>query len=326
VLLLRMFGLTVRGVAKAVPSSTRAALFVAYGVAVASAVALLIVFTAFLRILVVPFALGDSFGHPSVVSDFEHRLEESPGDDLRYVTAVANHYAGNHTRAAQLYAGVPSRDGLAANLAAARAHTPPVHAITSDDLYNAYTGEVWSRLVSTFGADDLGSETESLLALLVLLAIPLVPLLTFRAGARESANEEPSRLRRISALVTPGFSWAVGGAPWFGWLAALSFAIALPPFIAALRGAEYWSGVAKWLVFYDEAGLTSMLGLPPNSGSFVDRFAVGLAYPHARWWYSIFTIAAVLFVILQVGGIARAFAKHEPHEDSLDDATALMER
>ena len=39
-----------------------------------------------------------------------------------------------------------------------------------------------------------------------------------------------------------------------------------------------------------------------------------------------FTIAAVLFVILHVGGITRAFGHREHAKDSHDDVTALMER
>jgi serine/threonine protein kinase/tetratricopeptide (TPR) repeat protein len=320
-LLLRLFGLSVRRVAVSVPSSTRVALFVSYAVVFASAIAALVVFTAFMRTLVVPFALGDSFGHPVVVNDFEHRLEEAPGDDIRYVTAVANHYAGNYARAAQLYERVAAREGLASNLAAVQAHAGPVRAVTSDDVYRAYIGSVWSRLADAVGQD----ETQSLIVLLFLLVVPLAPLVAFRPVA--TGDEQSSvGFRRLLALFTPGLGWAEGGAPWFGWLAALSFAIALPPMKSAVRGDEYWSGVARWLVSFEDEHLPSMLGLPPSSGSFVDRFASGLAYPDARWWYSIFTIAAVLFVILHVGGIARAFGHREHAKDSHDDVTALMER
>ncbi|MDP9361295.1 MAG: hypothetical protein M3P29_07590, partial [Acidobacteriota bacterium] len=51
----------------------------------------------------VPVPLADSLGHPVIVASLDQILTQRDSDDLRFITAVAHHLAGDTRRAAELY-------------------------------------------------------------------------------------------------------------------------------------------------------------------------------------------------------------------------------
>jgi tetratricopeptide (TPR) repeat protein/predicted Ser/Thr protein kinase len=60
------------------------------------------------RALDLPLLLSDSIGNPAAVAGLEDALPAHDNDDFRFLTAVANHMAGNQRRAKELYEAVGS--------------------------------------------------------------------------------------------------------------------------------------------------------------------------------------------------------------------------
>jgi hypothetical protein len=59
---------------------------------------------------IAPIPLSDNLAHPSIVASLEQILTERDSDELRFITAVAHHLAGDTRRAAELYRSIQSDD------------------------------------------------------------------------------------------------------------------------------------------------------------------------------------------------------------------------
>jgi predicted Ser/Thr protein kinase/tetratricopeptide (TPR) repeat protein len=215
-----------------------------------------------------PLGLADGFGHTRIVRSFEKLLDER-GEGrpaLVYVTAVANHYAGNHDRARTLYDSAASMPNTAANRAALLAGRMPAAHPTSDELVLALGGTRVERWRDVTEFDSLGASFAMLIAILVMLALPL---LAFVAVPPRDGLPDASPLRRYCIFLLLAMPllpvWSV-----------LRSDAAVPPL----------GIVTTWNL----PTVDSAYPLPPDT----NRFLALLDYPGARVFW---TFVALSFVV-----------------------------
>lgn len=83
----------------------------------------------------VPVPLSDSLGHPVIVASLDQILMQRDSDELRFITAVAHHLAGERRRAAELYRSIPWNDATE-NLS--QIDSAPVHMPTAEMFVAAF--------------------------------------------------------------------------------------------------------------------------------------------------------------------------------------------
>jgi tetratricopeptide (TPR) repeat protein len=258
-----------------------------------------------------PIAFGDTIGHESTVRDFEARLERDPRDELRYVTALANHYAGHRERAHDLYKGLAGYEPAVKNTAALKANQRPAAPLTPDDLSAAYLGSFGQRLRVAFEAKTLD----------VPPPIFIIPVLAFLVGVtllvrprRELVEELPGESlgwgRRLAVLIVPGLGDLREGRVGRAFAAILTFGFVMPCVMALILDPHnIFSASLAGLIFGSPApNVFNSFPLPVSSLSEIhDLTSLRLSLPYAQLTFGVMFVATFVFLVLHGTAVWRMF-------------------
>lgn len=169
--------------------------------------------------------IGDSLGHETIVSDLENRLARKPGSKpVVYVTAVANHLAGNRARAETLYAQLSDDPRARANAAALTKGSMPVNPVTPEDISRAYASTGGSHALARVFQDlpDIGVVLLGILSVASVLLLMMASLRSERDRVQmQWAPATASMARKLLMMLIPGLYDAWQGAYWRTYLIVL---------------------------------------------------------------------------------------------------------
>jgi tetratricopeptide (TPR) repeat protein len=191
----------------------------------------------FAAVASMPIGISDTFGHAGIIQRLDRELTQNDRPSMRYVAALANHFAGNTARARALYNSVGDAHSVE-NMRALATGRPPVYGLEPRALLHAYSKWPVDRAPRL---EFLPNET----ALTVLMAIALCALafalvLIVAPRAPRVAPREPGFLVRAVSAIVPGLrDLASGNAP-RGYLTLTAFIFSL--FALLIR---YFAGFAS---------------------------------------------------------------------------------
>ncbi len=263
------------------------------------------------RMLVIhslPIGLNDALGHSAMVQRLESRLaSHAENRDLKWITAVANHYAGNRERAKALYDELGDEDRAKENRAALTAgrFVPPHHPLPEEFLH-AFNPSSWRELneKQTLGLDPYRHAPPLRIAAAggVLALIVIGAALLLIAFPRLSFSDRPSR---FIARIVPGFGFIRDGNPIRGFLSVAAFGLSVTAlFIRWKVGASFAQGL---IGDQDLPNVFNSIPMPNPGGLMGDAYAqshfwtIFWAYPGALT----FTVLAVVATIYTIGSHAR---------------------
>ncbi len=258
------------------------------------------------RLAATPIGWSDSIGHITILSDFEKRLSERPGSrSLIFATAVANHDAGETSRARELYNRIGADERAQRNLAALDRGMPPPAGLTLEDLRDAYLADSLAQrlrhLISNLdkGVDEDAVGTVLMLLMAILIStIPLVLMLAIRPDptlVEPVRTSEDSTIVRLLMLAIPGLYDARRGSLWRTAVIVFGLGALIMPVVMQLkyRGALPAPGPLTAMATPNYA---NAFPLPPGDA----RAAFRMAFPHARLFYSLVGVSAALALILHL--------------------------
>jgi tetratricopeptide (TPR) repeat protein len=153
----------------------------------------------------VPVPMSDNLGHPVIVASLDQVLAEHDSDEMRFITAVAHHLAGDSRRAAHLYRSLQSAEASdnLQNLDALPQHMPTVEMFVA--AFGTMSTDDVSRTLrlawhpppesSTYLTVDAYDAAQTFFLSLLLA----VALLLFALGAGRAPQQFPAL--RIAAFV-----------------------------------------------------------------------------------------------------------------------------
>jgi len=242
------------------------------------------------RLAAIPIGFGDSLGHAHIVRDFEQRLLIEPdAKTLLFMTALVNHYAGNHERARALYSRIPDEPRAARNLELAIAGKMPPAGPTARDFYHAYVPVPWYRMINIgnvttlVSGDFVESFTGTLLLgtlILVICSCPFLLMMVIRSRRELVEIELPARpdsmARRIFMLLLPGTYDMRHGSPLRAYGIVVLFTFAAVPLLVTSRNTGGFPAV----------GLLTSIAVPNISSAFPLPFTPQqdpLQYGQSAW-------------------------------------------
>jgi len=262
-----------------------------------------------IRMLVIhslPIGTSDSLGHSAMVQRLEHRLANHAGNqDLIWVTAVANHYAGNRERAKALYDELPddarareNREALAAN------RFVPPHYPQPREFLRAFNPSSWKELneKQALGLDAFRKDPPlrlaaiggafvltAILAALLLIAFPRITM--------------PNRAGKRIAWIVPGFGDILEGETLRGWLLAAAFGLSATTLLIRVKvGTSFAQGL---IGNEDLPNVFNSIPMPNPQG------LTGEAYSKSHFWTIFWAYpGAVTFTAIALIAIAYTITTH----------------
>ncbi len=254
-----------------------------------------------------PIGISDAIGHTAMVQRLEKRLENhADNQDLKWITAVANHYAGNRDRAKALYDELPEEDARVKEnreaLSAGR-FVPPHHP-RPEEFLRAFNPSSWRELNEkpAMGLDPFRHEIPvrtavagAVLAVTGILSTLL--LIAFPATTRWKGAG-----KRI-ALFVPGFGLILEGKALRGWLTTTAFGFAATAlFLRWKLGTSFAQGL---IGDEDLPNVISAIPMPNPNG------LTGTAYAQSHFWTIFWAYpGAVLLNGLAVAAILYTVVAH----------------
>jgi hypothetical protein len=176
-------------------------------------------------------------GHLNNVSALDDRLKEDDTNAVRYAAAVAHHFAGDVSRARELYESIPNDARARTNLQAlTRGVLTPPEALTDHDVRNAFIERSWT---SSLGFVALGPFALPPIPRSVILLNVLVGCLTLAARRRPASapvriGSMRARVRAFIHGLIPGALDLRCGSPLFGYalLTAATFVLLVAAVLA----------------------------------------------------------------------------------------------
>ncbi len=282
----------------------RIAVLVSYLVFIASVIALIDRSATYNVIAGIPIGFNDSIGHVRIVQDLENRLKTVPAPALSYVAALANHYAGNTDRAAQLYGAADDYGATRQNRAALAAGRMPAVPATAEQVFAALGGSRlhrWREVV-------IGKRA---VAIPFLLA-PLLALLLFAVRPRVADGEpvQASWPAKIAMIVLPGVFDVRTGAVWRAWITIVLIATPVLAAVAEITPA--------FLV--TRASMPHFPGAFPLPTNAADPMAelewtFRLAFPYAKVYWSLVVAAGIIGLALHAMRIPAILRTPRPIAD-----------
>jgi tetratricopeptide (TPR) repeat protein len=158
-----------------------------------------------MAIVDIPIPISDDLAHPAIVASLDQVLARRDSDELRFITAVAHHMAGDTGRAAELYRTVPT-DEAAENLnkldllplhfPTAETYAAAFHTLHSGDLRRVLDLAWVARPPANDRFTNAAYDASQVFYLALLLA---AAVLLFVAGIGETPRVWPAR--RVTLFV-----------------------------------------------------------------------------------------------------------------------------
>jgi len=157
----------------------------------------------------VPVPIADSLTHPVILTSLEDVLAERDSNELRFITGVAQHLAGNTRRAAELYASVPGAEAAEnlnrvdqeqpANFPRLETWVGAFHRVCPYAVAHAFRAAWGPRPPAGNAFRAAVYEASQMFYLALLLA---VTMLLLAAGAAESPRDVPALTIAIFVLAS----------------------------------------------------------------------------------------------------------------------------
>src|SRR5581483_3661239 len=253
-----------------------------------------------------PIGISDALGHTSMVQRLEKHLATHPDNlDLKWVTAVANHYAGNRERAKALYDELTNDDRARENRNALMAgRLAPPHHPEPGEFLRAFNPSSWRELneKQALGLDAFRKDPPLGLAaiggLLVFAAITAALLLIVFPNTALS-HRAGTRIARF----VPGFGDLLESRPWRGWLTAAAFGFTITAILfRCMMGSSFAQGL---IGNEDLPNVFSSIPMPNPNG------LTGLAYAKSHFWTIFWAYpGAVTFTILAIIAMSYTVTAH----------------
>jgi hypothetical protein len=249
-----------------------------------------------------PIGYADSIGNADIVADLEERLAKHPVNSLRYLTAVANDYAGNRDRAKALYAACAGDVRAARALSALEQGRSLPKMPAPDEISSALTAgaSAWVATADNPLARLFTYVSWTTLAFAATLLIARLFVRTrIEAGPAEVSSKWRFRLRRTALLLLPGYydvryaSLARGAimltlTGFTGWLAASIRAFRFPTAVGVVSA-------------IDTPNFAAAFPLPSD----VKRLDLALSSPYAALFFTIVAVSVIVLVTLHVTRLGR---------------------
>jgi hypothetical protein len=249
-----------------------------------------------------PIGYADSIGNADIVADLEERLAKHPVNSLRYLTAVANDYAGNRDRAKALYAACTGDARAARALSALEQGRSLPKMPSPEEIFRALTaGEsAWVAAAGNPPARVFNFVSWTTLAFAATLLIAGLFVRTrIEAEPAEVSSKWRLRLRKTALLLLPGYydaryaSLARGVimltlTGFTAWLAASFRAFRVPTAVGVVSA-------------IDTPNFAAASPLPSD----VQRLDLALSSPHAALFFIIVAVSVIALVTLHLTRLGR---------------------
>ncbi len=255
----------------------------------------------------IPVGMADSFGHIDVIRPFEESQKRADSREVRYALAVANHLAGEWSRAESLYRSVADDPRAARALANVRRQDRHVELPAAGEIVRALRKP---RFLMTPGeVRNFAIDAAAFIMALCWFAAAAGVLLSLsffvlRPSVRSRDQEQkPSRTSAVAEMILPSLRDYRRGAPILAGLQllALSFIVSVLILSRGVRivGAPgLFSSNAIPNVFFSSPFPSEGYVYKGNGSWAWDFWTMLFAHPHARiFWGVVVTLAAVLLAL-----------------------------
>ena len=254
------------------------------------------------RVYSISIGFSDAIGQAHIVDDLEKRLaSDSDNTELVYVTAVANHYAGNRERAAELYARLGSDRRAVKNAAALSSGEMPAVRLTMEEFGRAWTHVRWKLAPPGEFFNSMPATSMTALAAIAFSFVPLVLILIVKP---RPVDGEPVHRRSFAwaaaVLIVPGLYDLRRGKTSIGYAAAFSFGLIVLPIYTLVRYPS-WIPVASPFGASLLPNVMTAYPLPENFSA----LAMKLTPPFATLFWSACVIAMAIVVVIHTWTIIR---------------------